>query len=128
MVRLDIWLDVVCLFKTRSEAQRAIKGGKIDVNGQAAKPHRAVKSGDVVEISRSMGRRQRVIVRDTAEQHLPKAEARTLYEDVTPPPSAEEQAMLDLMRAAGPRRRVATGAPDRREKRRLRRVKEGEEP
>jgi ribosome-associated heat shock protein Hsp15 len=129
MVRLDIWLDVACLFKTRSEAQRAIKGGKIDVNGQAAKPHRVVKPDDVIEITRALGRRQRVVVRGTSEQHLPKAEARRLYEDVTPPPSAEEQAMLDLMRLAGPRRRSpAAGAPDRREKRRLRRVKEGEGP
>jgi ribosome-associated heat shock protein Hsp15 len=127
MVRLDIWLDVVCLFKTRSEAQRAIKGGKIDVNGQAAKPHRVVKPGDVVEITRTLGRRQRVIVRGTTEQHLPKAEARLLYEDVTPPPSPEEQALLDLMRLAGPRRRPhSAGVPDRREKRRLRRLKEGE--
>ena len=129
MVRLDIWLDVVCLFKTRSEAQRAIKGGKIDVNGQAAKPHRVVKPGDVVEITRTLGRRQRVVVRGMAEQHLPKAEARGLYEDVTPAPSAEEQAMLDLMRLAGPRRSsAAAGAPDRREKRRLRRQKEGHGP
>ena len=50
MVRLDIWLDVACLFKTRSEAQRAIKGGKVDVNGQAAKPHRVIKPGDVIEM------------------------------------------------------------------------------
>ena len=42
-VRLDIWLDVACLFKTRSEAQRACKGGKVEVNGQSAKPHREIK-------------------------------------------------------------------------------------
>jgi ribosome-associated heat shock protein Hsp15 len=129
MVRLDIWLDVACLFKTRSEAQRAIKGGKIDLNGAAAKPHREVKPGDVLEITRPLGRRQRVIVRGTMEQHIPKSEARTLYEDVTPPPSPEEQAMLDLLKMAGPRRRPApAGAPDKREQRRLRRAKEGEKP
>jgi len=127
MVRLDIWLDVVCLCKTRSEAQRAIKGGKIDVNGQAAKPHRLVKPGDTIEITRPLGRRQRVIVRGTAEQHMPKADARLLYEDVTPPPSPEEQTMLDLIRLAGPRRRPsAPHAPDKREQRRLRREKEGD--
>lgn len=127
MIRLDIWLDVACLCKTRSEAQRAIKGGKVDVNGQAAKPHRIIKPGDVIELSRPMGRRQRVIVRGVTEQHIPKAEARLLYEDATPPPSPEEQAMQDLLRLAGPRRRPPlAGAPDRREKRRLRRVKEGD--
>ena len=51
-VRLDIWLDVACLFKTRSAAQKACTGGKIDVNGQTAKPHRLVRVGDALEISR----------------------------------------------------------------------------
>ena len=55
-VRLDIWLDVACIFKTRSEAQRAIKGGKVEVNGQSAKPHREVKPGDVVNVTRAHGR------------------------------------------------------------------------
>jgi ribosome-associated heat shock protein Hsp15 len=128
MLRLDIWLDVACLFKTRSEAQRAIKGGKVDVNGQAAKPHREIKAGDIIEITRPLGRRQRVVVKGVAEQHIPKAEARLLYDDTTPPPSKDEQALLDLMRLAGPHRRaVSTGTPDRRERRRLRRVKEGDE-
>ena len=129
-IRLDVWLDVACLFKTRSEAQRACKGGKVDVNGQAAKPHREIKPGDTIEISRALGRRQRVVVRGTIERHLPKAEARLLYEDTTPPPSPEEQALRDLLRLAGPRRRrgAPAGAPDRRERRRLRRVKEGGTP
>jgi ribosome-associated heat shock protein Hsp15 len=125
MARLDVWLDVACLFKTRSEAQKAIKGGKIDVNGQSGKAHRVVAPGNVIEITRPGGRKQRVIVRGVTEQHVPKAEARTLYEDVTPPPSPEEQAMLDLMRLAGPRRRHGPAeTPDRREKRRIRRLKE----
>ena len=126
MVRLDIWLDVACLFKTRSEAQRACTGGKVDVNGQSAKPHRTLTPGDVLNISRPQGRRQRVIVRGLAETHIPKTAARALYEDTTPPPSAEEQALIDLMKFAGPRRRPGDFAtPDRREKRRLRREKEG---
>jgi ribosomal 50S subunit-recycling heat shock protein len=36
-VRLDVWLDVACVFRTRSEAQKACKAGKVDVNGQSAK-------------------------------------------------------------------------------------------
>jgi ribosome-associated heat shock protein Hsp15 len=125
-VRLDVWLDVSCLFRTRSEAQRACKGGKVHLNGQAAKPHREVKPGDIIELTRPLGRRQRVTVVATAEQHLPKAQARTLYEDTTPPPSPEEQAMLDLMRLVRPGRPSTPVTPDRRERRRLRRAKEGE--
>ena len=105
------------------------KGGKVDLNGHAAKPHREVKPGDVIEITRHLGRRMRVRVLMVTDKHIPKAEARRLYEDITPPPSREEQAMLDMLRLAGPRRRPAPAAtPDRRERRRLRREKEGYGP
>jgi len=122
--RLDVWLDVACLFRTRAEAQRACKGGKVDVNGQSAKPHREVRTGDTIDISRPNGRRQRVVIEATADRHIPKAEARLLYQDVTPPPSPEEQQMRDLIRLAGPKRRTPPAAPDRRDQRRLRREKE----
>lgn len=124
-MRLDVWLDVACLFRTRSEAQQACKGGKVDVNGQVAKSHREVRPGDVVTITRPLGRRQRVVVRATADRHIPKAQARKLYEDTTPPPSAEEQAMLDLLRLVRPPRAGMVGTPDRRERRRIRSAKEG---
>jgi ribosome-associated heat shock protein Hsp15 len=105
--RLDLWLDIACLFKTRSEAQKACKNGKIDVNGQPAKPHRVVKAVAV------------------AEKHLPKAEARELYKDLTPPPSPEELEARKMARLTGPfpSRRNA-GAPDKRVRRELRRLKE----
>jgi hypothetical protein len=84
-----------------------------------------VKPGDTITITRPLGRRQRVVVRATADRHIPKAEARALYEDTTPPPSPEEQAMLDLLRLARPTRRGSVTTPDRRERRRLRQEKEG---
>jgi ribosome-associated heat shock protein Hsp15 len=120
-VRLDVWLDVACLFKTRSEAQRACNGGKVAINGQHARPHREVKPGDRLIITRPLGRRQEVLVRGLADRHIPKAEARDLYEDVTPPPSPEEQAVLDLLRAA--RHSPAPSVPDRRDRRARRRLK-----
>jgi ribosome-associated heat shock protein Hsp15 len=123
-VRLDVWLDVACLFRTRSEAQRACKGGKVDVNGEAARPHRVVKVGDKVLITRPAARRQAIIVRGLADRHIPKADARQLYEDVTPQPSPEELALLNLERLARPFFRRPAGTPDRRERRELRRLKE----
>jgi ribosome-associated heat shock protein Hsp15 len=123
-MRLDVWLDVSCLFKTRSEAQKACRGGKVDVNGQAAKPHREIGAGDEIEITRPFGRRQKVIVKRLAEQHIPKADARLLYEDLTPKPTAEEVEMRRIARMAAPFTRPASaGAPDRRERRTLRRLK-----
>jgi ribosome-associated heat shock protein Hsp15 len=123
-MRLDIWLDVACLFRTRSEAKRACEGGKVDVSGQSAKPHRDVKEGDEIDITRPFGRRQKVVVRVLAEQHMPKAQARLMYEDVTPKPSAEEVELRRMARLAAPFiRRPGAGAPDKRERRELRRLK-----
>jgi ribosome-associated heat shock protein Hsp15 len=125
-MRLDIWLDVACLFKTRSEAQKACKRGKVDVNGQAAKPHREIRPGDELVISRPLGRRQRVTVRGLAEKHIDRALARQLYEDVTPPPSPEELEARRMSRLSRPFSRPAgAGAPDKRERRALQRLKRG---
>lgn len=126
-VRLDVWLDVACIFKTRSEAQKAIKGGKVNVNGQNAKAQKLVKAGDVLDVTKQFGRKIRVIVEGVTESHISKADARKLYEDVTPPPSPAEQELLELMKLAGPKRRhQALGSPNRDERRRLRRAKEGD--
>lgn len=123
-MRLDVWLDVTCIFRTRSEAKRACEGGKVDVNGHAAKPNRELKEGDRLDITRRFGRRQQVVVRSFAEQHIPKAEARLLYEDITPKPSPEEIELLRIAKMAAPfTRRASLGAPDKRERRQLRRLK-----
>jgi ribosome-associated heat shock protein Hsp15 len=121
-VRLDVWLDVACLFKTRSEAQKACKGGKVDVNGQTAKPNRALRVGDEIEILRPLGRKLRVVVRALADRHIPKAEAKALYEDLTPPPTADE---IEARRQARLYRAAVTPpkAPDKRERRALRKLR-----
>ena len=123
-VRLDIWLDVACLFKTRSEAKRACEGGKVEVNGDNAKPNRALREGDRVRISRGQGRHQDVIVRIAIDQHVKKSEARALYDDTTPKPTPEE---IEARRVERAYRAAARGAgtPDRRRRRELRRLKEG---
>jgi ribosome-associated heat shock protein Hsp15 len=124
-VRLDTWLDVACLFKTRSEAQKACKLGKVSVNGVVAKTHRIVKIGDEIVIQRPMSRKQLITVLGLAETHIPRAEARLLYEDRTPKPTPAEIEVRRLERiyraAATPKTR-----PDRDQRRTLRRLKRGE--
>ena len=121
-VRLDVWLDVSCLFKTRSEAQRACKGGKVDVNGQSGKPHRTVRTGDQIVISRESGRRQTVVVAALADKSIPRADARLLYEDRTPPTPPEDVALRRaerVFRAA----HAAAGPPDKRQRRAIRKLR-----
>lgn len=125
-LRLDVWLDVACLFRTRSEAQKACKLGKIEVNGQPARPHRQLRVGDRLTVSRPLGRRQTLVVLGLADTHIAKAAARELYEDRTPAPTPEQVEMRRTERLARQfMRPAAAGAPDKRERRQLRRVKEG---
>ena len=120
-VRLDIWLDVACLFRTRSEAQKACKGGKIDVNGQPAKPNRLLRPGDEILIGRPFGRKQRLVVKAVADKHVSRADARLLYEDLTPTPSPEEIEMRRMERIFRAQM-TPPKAPDKRERRALRRL------
>ena len=122
---MDVWLDVACVFKTRSEAQKACKLGKVSVNGQVAKPHREIKAGDQLIVQRPMGRKQWLTVLGVAERSLPRAEARLLYEDTSPKPTPQEVELRKLERiyraAATPPTR-----PDRDQRRTLRKLKRGE--
>ena len=123
-VRLDVWLDVACLFKTRSEAKRACEAGRVDVNGQTAKPNRIVREDDRLRIARPFSRHQDIIVRIVLDDHVKKSEAKALYDDVTPKPSAEEVEMRRVERTYRAAAQAA-GTPDRRQRRQLRRMKEG---
>jgi ribosome-associated heat shock protein Hsp15 len=123
-LRLDVWLDIACLFKTRSEAKRACEGGKVEVNGDSAKPNRQLREGDRVRISRPFGRHQDVVVRIVIDQHVPKSQAKALYDDTTPKPSPEEIEMRRVERTYRAAARAA-GTPDRRRRKELRRMKEG---
>jgi len=124
-VRLDVWLDVACVFKTRSEAQKACKLGKVSVNGQVAKPHREIKTGDQLIVQRPMGRKQLLTVLGVAERSVSRAEARLLYEDTSPKPTPAE---VELRRLERVYRAAATPPtrPDRDQRRILRRLKRGE--
>ena len=116
-VRLDVWLDVACVFPTRSRAKAACEGGKVEVNGARGKPHREIRPGDRLAITGSDGRRRELLVRALAERSIPKAQARQLYEDVTPPPSPEVAEARRLERLVAPRGEASRpGRDDRRER------------
>jgi ribosome-associated heat shock protein Hsp15 len=120
-VRLDVWLDVACLYRTRSEAQKACKAGQVRANGQPARQNRKLHVDDEIELSRPFGRKQQIKVLALADRHVARAEARKLYEDVTPPPTADEIEMRRserMFRLATPKK-----SPDKRQRQALRRLK-----
>lgn len=81
--RIDAWLKLVCLFKHRSDATEACKGGHVKINGQRVKPAAAVKEGDLVEFYVGTHYRK-VVVQGLPATNISKEVARTMYDDQTP--------------------------------------------
>ncbi len=76
--RLDTWLWAARFFKTRSLAKEAIEGGKIKLNGHAAKAASRVKVQDELHINRQ-AELWHVHVQALNEQRRPAQEAEQLY-------------------------------------------------
>jgi ribosome-associated heat shock protein Hsp15 len=123
-VRIDVWLDVACLARTRSQAKELCDGGKVEVNGQRAKAHSLVRPDDRIVLTLGPDHRREVVVRAVAERHVARAEARTLFEDVTPPPSAEELELRRMARMAPPPAPPrGSGRPEKRARRQIDRMR-----
>jgi ribosome-associated heat shock protein Hsp15 len=116
-VRLDKWLQVARMYKTRTKATNACDLSRVLVNGQPAKPHRALAIGDRVELMQ--GDWQRIlIVQELKDRPVAKTEAVKLYEDQSPPRPAADP-MARLMRRPPVIRDAGAGRPTKKERREM---------
>ena len=99
-VRIDKWLWAARFYKTRSLATNAVTGGKVEVNGERAKPARLVRSGDEVVV-RQPPFQWRLSVRGLAERRGAASVAQGLYEE-TPESRAERARLQERLRIAQP--------------------------
>lgn len=79
-VRIDKWLWAARFYKTRSLATEAVAGGKVEVNGERAKPARSVRVGDHVTV-RQPPFEWRLSVRALGLRRGPATLAQGLYEE-----------------------------------------------
>jgi len=79
-VRIDKWLWAARFFKTRALAARACELGRIESNGQRAKPAREVRAGDLLQVKNDSGDFQ-VEVLGLSEMRGPAVVAQTLYRE-----------------------------------------------
>lgn len=83
-VRIDKWLWAVRLCKTRTTATEACRGGHVKVGGEAVKPAREVRVGEIITIQMdNMTRTVKVL--GFIEHRVGAPAARTFAEDLTPP-------------------------------------------
>jgi ribosome-associated heat shock protein Hsp15 len=79
-VRIDKYLWAARFFKTRALASKACDLGRIESNGQTAKPSRDVRVGDMLRI-KNEGGEFHVEVLIVSELRGPAAAAQTLYRE-----------------------------------------------
>ena len=117
-VRLDQWLFAVRIYKSRSQAADACRGGHVSVNGHSAKPSRLLEVGDDIRL-RKEGQERRFRVLNLIGKRVAFPLARVCYEDLSPPP---EPALRGFAPLPGFRVR-GSGRPTKREGRLTRKLK-----
>lgn len=120
-VRMDKWLWAARFFKTRSLAARACDLGRIQSNGQLAKPARDVRISDFLQIRNDSGEFQ-VEVLLLSEMRGPASVAQTLYRETAA--SREQRTKLAEQRKAMPQIESSrVGKPSKRERREMARLR-----
>ncbi|WP_110850717.1 RNA-binding S4 domain-containing protein [Georgenia satyanarayanai] len=115
-VRVDSWLWAVRIFKTRSQAQAACRGGHVRVDGDRAKPATLVGIGSRVVVTGGPQERTVVVQRPLRKRVGAPLAAQAMIDETPPPPPRVEQ-------AAVPRRERGAGRPTKRERRDLTRLR-----
>src|SRR6185437_11341820 len=93
-IRMDKWLWAARFFKTRAIAARACELGRIQSNGQPAKPARDVRIGDKLKITNDGGEFH-VEVLLLSEVRGPASVAQTLYRETEESKEARLKADAD---------------------------------
>lgn len=122
-LRLDKWLWAARIFKTRAKAKEAITGGKVQTDGQRAKPAKEVAVGTMLRIRR--GDDEMLLeVLTLSEQRRGAKEAAELYRETAASIEARTEAAA-RRKAASEAIQLPSSRPGRRDRRTLERIKRG---
>ncbi|TPK11162.1 RNA-binding S4 domain-containing protein [Mesorhizobium sp. B2-5-9] len=119
--RIDKWLFFSRAVKSRSLAAKLVVAGRVRINrDKAAQASDLVKPGDVLTIT--LDRRIFVWkVLGAGARRGPSEEARTLYQDMSPPPAPKGDAPPDAIPAL---RQAGSGRPTKKERRQTDRLRD----
>src|SRR6478672_229958 len=116
-VRMDKWLWAARFFKTRTLAARACELGRIQSNGQPAKPAREVHAGDMLRVTNDGGDFH-VEVLLLSEVRGPAAVAQTLYRETETSRELRLKA-VEERKAMKQFEQLPAGRPSKRDRRRI---------
>jgi len=116
-VRIDKWLWAARFFKTRALAARACDLGRIQSNGQAAKPARDVRIGDMLRVTNDGGEFE-VEVLLLSEIRGPASVAQTLYRETETSKESRQKAAAEH-KALRQFEELPAGRPSKRDRRHI---------
>jgi ribosome-associated heat shock protein Hsp15 len=122
IMRLDKWLWCARFYKTRSLATEEISKGRVTLNGQAAKPARDLRCGDIVAMRQGPVTRT-VTVRGLSGARGPAPVAQQLYEETAESIALREQAAEQRRLAPEPAATLVEGRPTKRDRREIDKVR-----
>ncbi len=119
-VRIDQWLWAARLCKTRSLANQACRGGRVQISGSAVKPAHPVRIGEVISVKQPPIVRQYRVM-GLAVKRVSTVLARELVEEITPADDLEKlaQARHDPLSLIFAAREKGSGRPTKKERRNL---------
>ena len=115
-VRIDKYLWAIRVFKTRSDATDACNGNKVKLAGVNAKPSKAVKPGDILEVRKGSALFSYRVLKLT-ESRMGAALVPDFAEDLTP--ESERAKLRAPMETVVLRRDRGAGRPTKRDRRQL---------
>jgi ribosome-associated heat shock protein Hsp15 len=115
-VRLDLWLWAARFYRTRALAKQAIETGKVEVDGQRAKPARMLRGGEALRLARGEELFE-VVVLALSDTRGPASVAQALYAE-----SEASRARRDAVRASRAAARAGYRAPEHKPDKRARRL------
>lgn len=120
-VRLDKWLWAARFYKTRALAAEAVDKGRVQVNGQPAKPARQLRPGDLIRLRQgAQGDLQREVqVVGLSHVRGPAPVAQLLYAETPQSLAAAEAAAKARPYVADPALSIEQGRPTKRDRRQL---------
>lgn len=119
-VRIDKWLWAVRVYKTRTQASDACRGGKVKMDGNNVKPSREVDEGDEIEVQQGIIRK-RLKVLKPAKNRVAAKLVPELAEDLTPKEEYEKQELLRQFNHE--KRDRGAGRPTKKERRDIGKLK-----
>ncbi len=120
-IRIDKWLWAVRLYRTRSQASEACRGGKVKLEGQNTKPSREVKVNDIIEVQQK-GILKTVKVLKIHKNRVGAKLVPDLMEDLT---SVEEYEKLEMINKLNIEQRDrGTGRPTKKDRRTITKLKD----